>query len=232
MSEHHTIATSAPLPIKARNRLKREATQAQIIQAFERLLQREGVRAVGVNSVVKEAGIGKGLLYKYFGGLPGLVEAWARQAQLVPDFKKFLDSSSFSHKPVEEQLILLVTHYANAIKQSAVMAEILADELFGPSDLSRAMSEMRTRFGQEIMTVLSENPIFGHPHNRALMVVLLSSVRYLALRARSSPHFMGIDLAADEGWEDVMSMIDIIVRATAVNLIREAKDVIPRPNPA
>ena len=58
---------------KGRGRIKREATEAQIIAAFGRVVQRNGLRNVGVNEVLKEAGVGKALLYRYFGGLPGLV---------------------------------------------------------------------------------------------------------------------------------------------------------------
>ena len=57
---------------KGKGRLKREATEAQIVDAFHRVVQREGLRNVRVNAVIKEAGVGKGLLYDYFGGLPGL----------------------------------------------------------------------------------------------------------------------------------------------------------------
>ncbi len=65
---------------------RRKATGAVILRAYETVLQRDGVRAVGVNSVVKEAGVGKGLIYKYFGGLPGIVRAWVARTRLWPDY--------------------------------------------------------------------------------------------------------------------------------------------------
>lgn len=67
-----------------KGRLKREATEAEIVNAFDRVVRRKGLRNVGVNTVIKEAGIGKALLYRYFGGLPGLVRAWGEKTRSGP----------------------------------------------------------------------------------------------------------------------------------------------------
>ena len=75
--------------VKGKGRLKREATEAALIDAFGRVVQRSGLRNVGVNEVIKEAGIGKALLYRYFGGLPGLVKAWGEKNQIWPDLSEF-----------------------------------------------------------------------------------------------------------------------------------------------
>ena len=43
---------------------KSRATQQRIIDAFERVLLRDGVAGVGINAIVAEAGVGKGLIYQ------------------------------------------------------------------------------------------------------------------------------------------------------------------------
>ena len=40
--------------VKGKGRLKREATEAALIDAFARVVQRSGLRSVGVNEVIKE----------------------------------------------------------------------------------------------------------------------------------------------------------------------------------
>ena len=47
-----------PGSVKGKGRLKREATEAQIVDAFHRVVQRDGLRNVRVNAVIKEAGVG------------------------------------------------------------------------------------------------------------------------------------------------------------------------------
>ena len=51
-----------------------EKTKARILKAAEALLTREGIGGFQVNALAEEAGIGKPLIYRYFGGLDGVFE--------------------------------------------------------------------------------------------------------------------------------------------------------------
>ncbi len=57
-----------------------EKTRLRILEAASRLLAREGYESLGVNRIAAEAGIGKPLIYRYFGDLDGLVAALAERA--------------------------------------------------------------------------------------------------------------------------------------------------------
>ncbi|RYF74795.1 MAG: TetR/AcrR family transcriptional regulator, partial [Cytophagaceae bacterium] len=74
-----------------RNRAK---TTQRIIDAFEEVLAERGLQAVGVNRVAEQAGVSKVLIYRYFGGLEGLVSHYIRMGRLYPNFTE----------PVLEQL--------------------------------------------------------------------------------------------------------------------------------
>ena len=63
----------------------RPATEAALLDAFEAVLLRDGLRNLSVNAVVEEAGVGKPLLYRYFGDLDGLVRAWGERRGLWAD---------------------------------------------------------------------------------------------------------------------------------------------------
>ncbi len=197
--------------------------ETRIIDAFERLMMREGVRAVGVNSLVKEAGIGKGLIYKYFGGLPGVVGAWAKRTKLLPDTLALLESEAFGALPTEQQHRHFITHYANAVRDSALMCDILSDELARPSDLTEALAEVRTRIGKEFATLFRVASRFDDVHDKALVTILVAAATYLAMRARTAPRFMGLDLSREEEWQEVLSMFDII--ASSIALAKAAQDV-------
>jgi AcrR family transcriptional regulator len=54
--------------------LRRESSENKLLNAFEKVICRNGVENIGVNAIIKEAGVGKGLLYEYFGSLDGLAE--------------------------------------------------------------------------------------------------------------------------------------------------------------
>ena len=54
-----------------------EKTRLKILETANRLLATEGYESLGVNRIAAEAGIGKPLIYRYFGDLDGLVAALA-----------------------------------------------------------------------------------------------------------------------------------------------------------
>jgi len=53
----------------------RSATEKAILRAAKSLLAEEGFQNFGINAVARRAGCDKQLIYRYYGGLNGLVEA-------------------------------------------------------------------------------------------------------------------------------------------------------------
>ena len=73
------------LESKNKHQIRREATEEAILDAFERVLLRDGARDLTLNAVMKEAGVAKPLLYKYFGDLTGLARAWGKKRKFWPE---------------------------------------------------------------------------------------------------------------------------------------------------
>lgn len=195
-----------------KGRLKREATEAEIVNAFDRVVRRKGLRNVGVNTVIKEAGIGKALLYRYFGGLPGLVRAWGEKNQIWPDLTELADfSARMGSASIAEQIKRIVIRHANSLREDAVRVELLADEIMTPTAISEALSEIRGQLGREHQRIFARNPDLAEGDNRALIIILMAAASYLAMRAVKSPQFMGRDIASDEGWSDLMDHFELII---------------------
>ncbi len=195
-----------------KGRLKREATEAEIVNAFDRVVRHKGLRNVGVNTVIKEAGIGKALLYRYFGGLPGLVRAWGEKNQIWPDLTELADfSARMGSASNAEQIKRIVIRHANSLREDAVRVELLADEIMTPTAISEALSEIRGQLGREHQRIFARNPDLAEGDNRALIIILMAAASYLAMRAVKSPQFMGRDIASDEGWSDLMDHFELII---------------------
>lgn len=195
---------------RGKGRIKREATEAQIIAAFDRVVQRNGLRNVGVNEVLKEAGVGKALLYRYFGGLPGLVTAWGQQNRLWPRLDDLVPlSSAASDASPAEHLKKIVVRNADVHRADPVRIEMLADELMTPTSISGALSEIRQQLGRDHAAVFASNRAFRDNH--LLMVVMMAAASYLAMRAVKAPLYMGEDLADEATWERVMDEIGLII---------------------
>ena len=214
---------SKSLDQPGKGRRKRLATEAAIIAAFDRLVRRLGLREVGVNAVVKEAGVGKGLLYKYFGGLPGLVKIWGERNKLWPDSSelKGLPDSTFANLSTADQIKTLIRNHAGALRDSPVGLDVLADELMAPSEISGALAEARRKLGTEHQAIFEEHHAMRDYDHRSLMMILLAAANYLAMRAGRSPRYMGEFIDSDTGWEDLMTRFDRVIELAALGSVRE-----------
>ncbi len=211
MSEESTAKTG----VKGKGRLKREATEAALIDAFGRVVHRSGLRTVGVNEVIKEAGIGKSLLYRYFGGLPGLVVAWGEKNNIWPDLSEFHNVPV--DLPVADTPVLLkrmILHHANALREDSLRVEIIAEQFMNPTPISAALNEIRQQLGQEHRKIFENHPVIRKHSD--LMRILMSAASFLAIRAVKAPWYMGTNLEKKKGWDALMAEIETIVDAVVV----------------
>jgi len=198
--------------VKGKGRLKREATEAALIDAFGRVVKRSGLRSVGVNEVIKEAGIGKALLYRYFDGLPGLVSAWGKKNNIWPDLSEFHDIPA-DLDPQEAPALLkrLILFHASALREEPLRVEILAEQFMSPLPISAALNEIRQQLGQEHRKIFENHPLM-HEYSD-LMRVLMGAASFLAIRAVKAPWYMGVDLGEQPQWDTMMAEIEAMIDA-------------------
>ena len=193
---------------------KRLATEARIIAAFERVLRDRGAEGMRVNAVVEEAGVGKGLLYDYFGGMEGLAEAWVEQADFIPSVEAIAGEplDTFADKPAAERIAQVNRNYADMLRRDELAARLLTEELIGPSAMSKPLDSIRQHIGESHEALFMEDEAFADPDAIAVIFILQAAANYLALRAHSSPNYNGIPIDTDEGWESMLSMMDRVAR--------------------
>jgi len=205
-------ATSATtVAAKGKGRLKRQASEAALIEAFERVVQRNGLRNVGVNEVIKEAGIGKALLYRYFGGLPGLVRAWGEHRNVWPDMSEFRDLPDDPEADTRVLLKRMILHHANGLREDPLRVEIIAEQFMKPTPISEALQEIRAQLGEEHQLIfLKHSAVRDH---RSLVRFLMGAVSFLAMRAVKAPRYMGEDLGDEVAWSNAMQEVEAIIDA-------------------
>ncbi len=192
----------------------REATQKSIIKAVGTLLAREGFMAVGVNSVAKEAGIDKVLIYRYFGGMPQLLRAFGESEEFWPSVSEMTgeDIEALMSMPLAEGVSAVLINFAMALRRRPITLEIMAWELVEQNELTEVLREVRENMSIKLFHDFSAK--FGDVDaDIAAMVTLLSAaVNYLLLRRRDTEIYNTIDIRSQKGWERIENSINAICK--------------------
>jgi len=178
-----------------------EATKSRLVEAVGRLLAREGFAAIGLRSVAAEAGADKKLIYRYFGGLPALLEAYGESAQFWPTNEELAGGSlaELRRLPLRERWAVVLKNYVGELRRRPLTREILRWELSHRNEVTARLEHVRETRGVALTNALAHDlpADFDAP---AVLALLSAGVHYLLLRAERIRLFNGIDLQTNAGW--------------------------------
>lgn len=194
----------APRP--ARRKLDREETERRLIEAFDRVWSRDGVQGLGVNAVLKEAGVGKALLYRYFGDFVGLARAWSQGESFLPAPDR---QSLTGVDPVRQHVVSAIA-YAQAVRARPKTRELLIIELLRTSPITDALDSMRARFGREMRELVVASGARDSEEAYALSFFVTAAMTYLAMRADAVPEYYGLRLDREADWKRIEAMLEMI----------------------
>lgn len=199
--------------LKPRWQRDRAGKERDLILAFDRLLQKDGAHRLGVNAIVKEAGVGKNLLYSYFGGLEGLAAAWAREADFLPRDPEIMgtDEAAYAQLTTAEQLTSNYRNFSAALRRRPHTLEVLAGELLQQTEVTQALDQVREEYGKGLRRFFTRPDEYDQVNTTALQLILYAAVIYLAQRSRTAPRYFGLRLDQPEGWRHIDDAIGIIV---------------------
>ncbi|BDQ32459.1 TetR/AcrR family transcriptional regulator [Pseudodesulfovibrio portus] len=206
----HLKALPKVIPIR-----NKEITQGKLVRAVGRVLAEVGFQRLGVNLVAREAGVDKKLIYRYFGGLSGLVAAygetvdfWPTAAELVGD-----DPDSVRGMPPHALMAMFFRRYLRAILNRPQTLEILAWEALERNDLTQTLEQVRVKTALEFFELMEQDP----PEDvdlTALVLLMAGSVNFLAVRSRIHSSIGGVDLRSEDGWTRIEQCIEVILTKT------------------
>ncbi len=195
----------------------KEETKMRIVAAVGRQLARGGFRDLGVNSIAKEAGVDKVLIYRYFGGLPELLMAYAGEGNYWPTSAELIgDPTTIKAESVADWLVYILTKVQMAIRQRPITQEILRWEIIDHNELTKEFAAIRTRVAMECLVFINQQqPFSPELDTLALSTIILSSVIYITLRTETNPYYLGMDFSDPKNWDRINKMVaSIIYQAT------------------
>lgn len=205
---------SAELHAASERPRNREATKKRLREAVGRVLARQGFTAVGINTVAREAGVDKVLIYRYFGGLPGLVAAFSHDGDFWPSLDELIggDEGAFLALPYAERVVTASRNYLRGIRNRPMTQEILAWRFLEQNELTAALDNVRAMTGTRLMELVANDQPVGFDVE-AFNAVIGAAINHLAVRARQEKTFAGLALDAAESWERIEAMLARIIRA-------------------
>jgi len=201
--------TDTPIPADPRPRNRGE-TEAALRRAARDLLAEQGFSGLGVNAVARRAGCDKQLIYRYFGGLDGLLAALGADLAQWVDEAASPPSAPESYADLVEAMLLRL---ARALRSDPLVRQITAWEVMQPSPLLAPLSRARSaalqawveaRRGSLVPPAGADAP--------ALVALLVAGVQHLALAEHAGQAFAGLTLD-DAGWARIEAMVARLVRA-------------------
>jgi AcrR family transcriptional regulator len=196
-----------------------DATKRRLVEAVGAILARDGFAKLGVSAIAHEARTDKVLIYRYFGGLPQLFEAYAESTNFWPTVEEMAGGTleELMMLPLEARVERAVGSYIRQIRARPLTQEILAWELSERNEVTSRLEGVRERRGLALMKALAHD-LPAEVDLPSIAGVLAGAVHYLLLRARKIRVFNGIDLRADEGW----TRIEAAARSMIIGAIDRA----------
>ena len=163
-------------------------TEQKILRALEQLLLEQGFPAVGINSLARQAGCDKVLIYRYFDGLDGVLKAFAEITELWWNVDEIITESvdEIGQQALPEFLQTLLKRHVEALQSRPVTLEIMAWEMSAQNNLTVALARTRAERGMALVKTIR-----AHYHNPnidigGILGVFGAAINYLVIRTRNA----------------------------------------------
>lgn len=178
----------------------REQTEQRILAAVTELVIGGGFPAVGINTVSRQAGVSKVLVYRYFGSFDQLLETWAlKNCYWTEPNRKVPEGEG-----LKETAAALLAGLADDLRHNPVRREVLRWLLV---DASVTAERIRVRLEERGVALtrdfLSRSGLPEGGHAEVLSSLLIGGISYLALMSDRASVYNGVPLDSDSGWERI-----------------------------
>ena len=208
--------------MKVVKRRNRHMTMERILRAMGEVMAERGTEKAGINAVADQAGVNKVLIYRYFGGWNGLLEAYVQRGFFLSMFnEKFVDTVPSNLKPEDrskawsEYTIQLMRE----LRERKSSQELIRWEMNnGETELARRLADFRDYTYQSMINKLAPFPDFDP---LAITSLMMAAVTNIVLTSTQRDHIGDIDLRSEEGWVRLETAIRRIYSSMSIALQRE-----------
>lgn len=183
----------------------RQQTRQALILAVGQVLARDGFAGLGVNAIARQAGVDKVLIYRYFEGLPKLLEAYGESGDFWPSVEEVLGPSESKLRalPLPQRTAEVVVRLLDALRSRPQTIEILAWEAVQQNALTESLAEIREQWSREVIARMLPDSVKDEDDLLALASLLVGGFQYLLIRSRNTRVYGGLALNTEDGWRRI-----------------------------
>jgi AcrR family transcriptional regulator len=168
-------------------------TEQKILNALEKILLERGFPAVGINSIARQAGCDKVLIYRYFDGLDGLLLAYAETTPLWWEVDEIIVETTemIGQQPLHLYLQELLKRHVLALQSRPISLEIMAWEMSSQNNLTVALARIRAQRGMALVKQIRAHYQQPTIDIGGILGVFGAAINHLLIRTRkASPQHM------------------------------------------
>lgn len=207
---------TADRPVRRRNRV---VTIERILQATATLFAEKGVDQTGINAIAERADFNKVLIYRYFGGWNGLVEAYVRQGFYL----SFIDDRRLATIPAANTPDQRAQHWqsvlvgiAQELHDRPATRALIRWEMANPqTELAHRIAHLRNAAFSSLLTRLVPSGNCGEKAS-AMVALLWGGLAYLALSSEGQEDLINRPIGQPAGWQQIEQAINCLARSLAV----------------
>lgn len=194
----------------------------RILRAMGEVMAERGTEKAGINAVAERADVNKVLIYRYFGGWNGLLEAYVQRGFFLSIFnEKFLETAP--EAPSAETRSRLWSDYTIQFMQEfrtrKSSQELIRWEMtHGETELAQRLASFRN---ESFKSLINKIAPFSDYDPMAITSLMVSAVTHMVLLSSQNEKILDIDLHTDEGWARLETAIRRIYAGLNIALERE-----------
>ncbi|GAB3913982.1 TetR/AcrR family transcriptional regulator [Larkinella knui] len=187
----------------------RAQTSQKIIDALEEVIAEKGIDGIGINRISEKAGVSKVLIYRYFGGLDGLLTHYIKMGRLFP----LLSLVTLEQlRPVHENDLSklwykqLVNTY-RFFRQFPAAYEVLKATVIEGSPMA---DEASKAYDEELTRMVDQLAYVKGADFQAVSAIMTGAMAHLTLMSKNNRSVIGINLTTEEGWHRIEEAVRVI----------------------
>lgn len=193
----------------------RAATEQKIIDAFNECLLKCGIEGIGVNCVLRQAGVGKELLYRYFGDLQGLARAWAQNSDFWPSLKELMgmERDQFLRLNPKERVFTVTRNFLRALRHRPLTQQVICASLLSDHELADVMHEIRETKSLDVIALFPDTRKEGRDDRLAVAAILVAAINYMVLFSRKRSRYYVFNFEDEASWTTLERSLKQIIDA-------------------